>query len=58
MEQPDLTNEAVTPVERDVDRGDELGPQKKKFITPEVSVPVDVLVATTFFQAADSGATN
>jgi hypothetical protein len=31
---------------------------KKKFIEPEISTPVDVLEATTFFQAATSGATN
>lgn len=33
-------------------------PAKKKFIVPEISVPVDVLEATTFFQAVDSGVTN
>ncbi len=31
---------------------------KRKFVEPEISQPVDVLEATTFFQAADSGATN
>lgn len=31
---------------------------KKNFIAPEISVPVDVLEATTFFQVATSGATN
>jgi hypothetical protein len=31
---------------------------KKQFIEPEVSTPVDVLEATTFFQVASSGATN
>ena len=31
---------------------------KKKFVEPELSSPVDVLEATTFFQAATSGATN
>jgi hypothetical protein len=30
---------------------------KKEFVVPEISVPVDVLEATTFFQVADSGAT-
>ena len=30
---------------------------KKPFVEPEVSCPVDVLEATTFFQAADSGGT-
>ena len=31
---------------------------KKGFVEPAISVPVDVLEATTFFQAASSGATN
>jgi hypothetical protein len=30
---------------------------KKPFVEPEISVPVDVLEATTFFVAADSGTT-
>jgi hypothetical protein len=29
--------------------------RKKTFVEPEVSYPVDVLEATTFFQLADSG---
>ena len=31
---------------------------KKVFVEPTISVPVDVLEATTFFQSATSGATN
>ena len=31
---------------------------KKEFVEPEVSFPVDVLEATTFFQLTDSGSTN
>lgn len=31
---------------------------KKAFLEPEVSFPIDVLEATTFFQLTDSGATN
>ena len=31
---------------------------KKAFIEPAISVPVDVLEATTFFAAATSGVTN
>ena len=31
---------------------------KRPFVEPEISQPVDVLEATTFFQAVDSGATN
>jgi len=35
-----------------------LSTAKKQFIEPELSMPVDVLEATTFFQAVSSGATN
>ena len=31
---------------------------KKEFVAPEISVQVDVLEATTFFQVAASGGTN
>ena len=31
---------------------------KRAFVEPAISAPVDVLEATTFFQAATSGATN
>ena len=31
---------------------------KKSFIEPEITVPVDILEATTFFQTASSGASN
>ena len=31
---------------------------KKEFVEPEVSFPIDVLEATTFFQVTDSGTTN
>ena len=31
---------------------------KKSFVEPEVSFPVDVLEATTFFQSTESGVTN
>jgi hypothetical protein len=34
------------------------GEGKKAFVEPTISVPVDVLEATTFFQAATSGVTN
>jgi len=30
---------------------------KKEFVEPEVSFPVDVLESTTFFQLTDSGST-
>jgi len=32
--------------------------RKRPFVEPAISVPVDVLEATTFFQATSSGATN
>lgn len=35
----------------------EAADDKKPFVEPEVSCPVDVLESTTFFQAADSGGT-
>jgi len=31
---------------------------KKAFVEPAISVPVDVLEATTFFQVSTSGGTN
>jgi hypothetical protein len=31
---------------------------KKGFVEPEITIPVDILEATTFFQTAESGATN
>jgi hypothetical protein len=31
---------------------------KKNFIAPEISVPVDVLEATSYFQTTTSGPTN
>ena len=38
--------------------GSESSEVKKAFVEPTISVPVDVLEATTFFQAASSGVTN
>jgi hypothetical protein len=32
-------------------------PARKTFVEPTISSPVDVLEATTFFQAVDSGGT-
>ncbi|HST51824.1 MAG TPA: hypothetical protein VLJ61_07410 [Pyrinomonadaceae bacterium] len=33
-------------------------PPRREFVEPQVSFPVDVLEATTFFQLTDSGSTN
>jgi hypothetical protein len=38
--------------------GGEIKEGKKAFVEPAISVPVDVLEATTFFAAATSGVTN
>jgi hypothetical protein len=37
---------------------DGAAPARRAFVEPEVSFPVDVLEATTFFQSTESGATN
>ena len=48
---PRVETEAIASSE-ETDPGD----SRKTFIEPEISVPVDVLEATTFLQAVDSGA--
>ena len=37
---------------------DESEQPRREFVEPQVSFPVDVLEATTFFQLTDSGSTN
>jgi len=41
-----------------VNKPEAIHTSKKQFIEPEISTPVDVLEATTFFQAVTSGSTN
>jgi hypothetical protein len=55
--QNEIINEEVAGLhnEKGVSGGNEI---KKAFVEPTISVPVDVLEATTFFQASTSGATN
>lgn len=53
MESTELTNESVENLSESADADK---PAKKKFVPPVISVPVDVLEATTFFLAVDSGA--
>lgn len=54
---PDKQNPArLSQVEEHEGEG-ETAVLKKPFVEPEVSFPVDVLEATTFFQEADSGIT-
>lgn len=57
MKKSDLNVEAAASV-AEVQPGGIEEAAKKKFVVPEISVPVDVLEATTFFQLTDSGATN
>jgi hypothetical protein len=54
----DLIIETPNATDVQADRTDTSTPAKKKFVTPEISVPVDVLEATTFFQLATSGGSN
>jgi hypothetical protein len=49
-EQPEKQAEITT-------SGESAGSGKKLFVEPEISVPIDVLEATTFFQVVESGAT-
>ena len=55
--QKEIINEEIAGLqtEKSVSGGSEI---KKAFVEPAISVPVDVLEATTFFQSASSGATN
>lgn len=57
MKQSETTNEELAGVQTGNPAG-EIKEGKKKFIEPAISVPVDVLEATTFFVAATSGVTN
>jgi hypothetical protein len=54
--QNDIINEENTLLQNA--NAGEVSELKKPFVEPAISVPVDVLEATTFFQAATSGATN
>ena len=49
--------QSAKPAEKSIN-SDSASTGKKLFVEPEISVPVDVLEATTFFQLASSGATN
>lgn len=55
MESTELTKESVENLSESADAAE---PAKKKFVPPVISVPVDVLEATTFFQSVDSGTAN
>lgn len=55
--QNEIINEDLAGVHSRSAVTDEVG-SKKVFVEPAISVPVDVLEATTFFQGATSGGTN
>lgn len=54
----DLKNHKESTNHTESNPNSEVSPAKKPFTEPELSAAVDVLEATTFFQAATSGATN
>ena len=59
MDKSDLIPEASAEApETQCESRESLKSGKKKFVIPEISVPVDVLEATTFFQVVDSGGAN
>lgn len=57
MDNVDSNKETMCKSESHSDPTEAAKTAKKEFIIPEISVPVDVLEATTFFQLTDSGAT-
>ena len=56
--QNELINEKIAGLHSENGVSAECSEIKKVFVEPTISVPVDVLEATTFFQAATSGVTN
>lgn len=57
MDGSDLIVETANTSEVQPDRTEAPTPAKKKFVPPEISVPVDVLESTTYFQLSTSGTT-
>jgi hypothetical protein len=55
--QNEIINEELAGVQS-VNTASECSEGKKAFVEPAISVPVDVLEATTFFQISTSGASN
>ena len=56
--QNEIINEEVGGLHNEGGVSAERSEIKKQFVEPVISVPVDVLEATTFFAATSSGATN
>lgn len=55
MDKANVAPEAVKICESQSEPVEGSKSDRKKFVPPEISVPVDVLEATTFFQLTDSG---
>jgi hypothetical protein len=58
VDKADVNAKTAVFSEQDLEASENATPARKKFVSPEISVPVDVLEATTFFQFASSGVTN
>lgn len=56
MEIAESTTEKIASANSQTDTGE--AKPKRTFVVPEISAPVDVLEATTYFQVAASGGTN
>ena len=56
--QNEIINEEIAGLHSGVGVSVECNENKKVFVEPTISVPVDVLEATTFFQPGTSGGTN
>jgi len=55
VDNAELKEASVITSESESDATDATRSAKKKFVIPEISQPVDVLEATTFFQTTTSG---
>ena len=57
MDKADVAPEAVKVHDGQSEQAEDSTSAKKQFVEPQISVPVDVLEATTFFQVTTSGST-
>jgi len=55
VDKVDVAPDAVNNCDSQSEPVEESKSNRKKFVAPNISVPVDVLEATTFFQLTDSG---
>ena len=56
--QNEIINDELAGAQNGSDATGQVTELKKPFVEPAISVPVDVLEATTFFQLSESGPTN